>query len=48
VALSVTVLIDATLVGMLLVPSTMTLLGHRDWWAPKPLARAYQRFGIHH
>ncbi|WP_022916237.1 MMPL family transporter [Ruania albidiflava] len=48
VALAVTVLIDATLVRMLLVPSTMTLLGRRNWWAPKPLARAYQRFGIHH
>lgn len=48
VALAVTVLIDATLVRMLLVPSTMTLLGHRNWWAPKPLARAYQRFGVHH
>lgn len=48
VALAITVLIDATLVRMLLVPATMTLLGHRNWWAPRPLARLYRRFGIHH
>lgn len=48
VALAVTVLIDATLVRMLLVPATMTLLGRRNWWAPRPLARLHQRFGIVH
>ena len=48
VALAVTVLIDATLVRMLLVPATMTLLGHRNWWAPRPLARLHRRFGIQH
>ena len=48
VALAVTVLIDATLVRMLLVPATMTLLGHRNWWAPGPLARLHRRFGIQH
>jgi len=34
VGLSMAVLIDATLVRMLLVPSTMQLLGARNWWLP--------------
>ncbi|MHB1288433.1 MMPL family transporter [Georgenia sp.] len=48
VALAVTVLIDATLVRMLLVPATMTLLGRWNWWAPAPLRRFYDRFKIVH
>lgn len=47
-ALVVAVLVDATLVRMLLVPATMTLLGDRNWWAPAPLRRLYQRFGVRH
>jgi RND superfamily putative drug exporter len=31
---------------MLLVPATMALLGRRAWWAPKPLRRAHDRFGL--
>src|ERR1700677_2187341 len=31
------VAIDATLVRVLLVPATMRLLGHLNWWAPGPL-----------
>jgi len=31
---------------MLLVPATMTLLGRRAWWAPKPLRRVHDRFGL--
>ncbi|MDX6668457.1 MAG: putative drug exporter of the superfamily, partial [Solirubrobacteraceae bacterium] len=41
------VLIDATIVRALLVPSLMELLGRRNWWAPRPLRRLYQRFGLH-
>jgi RND superfamily putative drug exporter len=48
VALAVTVLVDATLVRMLLVPATMTLLGEWNWWAPAPLRRLYERFAISH
>ncbi|WP_154794258.1 MMPL family transporter [Occultella kanbiaonis] len=48
VALALTVLVDATLVRMLLVPATMTLLGHWNWWAPKPLRRLHKRFAIQH
>ena len=33
------VLIDATVVRMVLVPSTMELLGDRNWWMPKALDR---------
>ncbi len=39
VGLSMAVLIDATLVRMLLVPSTMQLLGARNWWLPQWLDR---------
>ncbi|MFG3106843.1 MMPL family transporter [Streptomyces tendae] len=44
--LTLAVLIDATVVRMLLVPATMALLGRRAWWAPKPLRRAHERFGV--
>jgi RND superfamily putative drug exporter len=40
------VLIDATLVRALLVPSLMRLLGDRNWWAPRPLARLHRRIGL--
>ncbi|GAA2147414.1 RND superfamily putative drug exporter [Humibacillus xanthopallidus] len=46
VALVAAVLIDATLVRMLLVPATMTLLGRWNWWAPGPLRRLHNRYGI--
>jgi RND superfamily putative drug exporter len=48
VALALTVMVDATLVRMLLVPATMTLLGRWNWWAPKPLAWLYEKFKIIH
>ncbi|RZB16827.1 MMPL family transporter [Streptomyces sp. F001] len=44
--LTLAVLIDATVVRMLLVPATMALLGRRAWWAPKPLRKAHDRFGL--
>jgi RND superfamily putative drug exporter len=37
--LAVAVFLDATVVRMLLVPATMELLGERNWWWPRPLAR---------
>jgi RND superfamily putative drug exporter len=48
VALAATVVIDATLVRMLLVPATMTVLGKWNWWAPKPLHWVYSRLKIVH
>lgn len=47
-ALFMTVLVDATLVRMLLVPSTMTILGRWNWWAPGPLRRLHDRYGLRH
>jgi RND superfamily putative drug exporter len=46
VGLTAAVLVDATLVRMLLVPAFMHVLGKVIWWAPKPLARLYDRLGI--
>ncbi|MGZ4736140.1 MAG: MMPL family transporter, partial [Acidimicrobiia bacterium] len=37
--LAVAVLLDATVVRILLVPATMALLGERNWYLPKWLAR---------
>ena len=37
--LAVSVLIDATVVRLLLVPAVMTLLGARAWWMPRWLDR---------
>ena len=45
-ALAIAVLVDATLVRCLLVPATMTLLGNANWWAPAPLRRLHDRFGL--
>ncbi|MDF3338505.1 MMPL family transporter [Mycolicibacterium septicum] len=44
--LTIAVLVDATLVRMLLVPAFMHLMGQWNWWAPAPLARLHERFGI--
>ena len=43
---AVGVLIDATIVRALLVPSLMRLLGDWNWWAPAPLKRFHRRFGF--
>jgi uncharacterized membrane protein YdfJ with MMPL/SSD domain len=40
------VLIDATIVRCLLVPSLMALLGDRNWWAPAPLRRLHARLRL--
>jgi RND superfamily putative drug exporter len=47
VGLAIAVIIDATLVRCLLVPATMKLLGERNWWAPAPLRRFHERYGLH-
>ena len=48
--LAVAVLIDATVVRMVLVPSTMELLGDRNWWLPKWLDRILPNIDVegHH
>jgi uncharacterized membrane protein YdfJ with MMPL/SSD domain len=40
------VLIDATIIRALLVPSLMELLGDWNWWAPAPLRRLHARIGL--
>ncbi|MBF6333290.1 MMPL family transporter [Nocardia transvalensis] len=44
--LTLTVLADATVIRGLLVPALMRLLGTANWWAPAPLARWHERFGL--
>jgi uncharacterized membrane protein YdfJ with MMPL/SSD domain len=40
------VLIDATIIRALLVPSLMRLLGSWNWWAPAPLRRLHARIRL--
>jgi uncharacterized membrane protein YdfJ with MMPL/SSD domain len=40
------VLIDASIIRALLVPSLMELLGRWNWWAPRPLRRLHDRLGF--
>ena len=42
----VAVLIDASVIRALLVPSLMMLLGPLNWWAPRPLRRLHDRIGL--
>ena len=44
--LAIAVVVDATVVRCLLVPATMQLMGRWNWWAPAPLARLHERFGL--
>ena len=46
VGTALAVLIDASIIRALLVPSLMELLGKWNWWAPTPLRRLHDRFGI--
>ena len=43
---ALTVLLDASLIRALLVPSLMQLLGSANWWAPRPLRRLHERIGL--
>jgi RND superfamily putative drug exporter len=43
---AVAVLVDASIVRALLVPALMQLLGRWNWWAPRPLRRLHDRFGL--
>jgi RND superfamily putative drug exporter len=44
--LTITVLVDATIIRGLLAPALMRLLGTANWWAPAPLARLHDRIGL--
>jgi uncharacterized membrane protein YdfJ with MMPL/SSD domain len=43
---AIAVLIDATIIRALLVPSLMQMLGRWNWWAPRPLRRLHDRVGL--
>ncbi|MFD3620387.1 MMPL family transporter [Streptomyces sp. NPDC058676] len=44
--IALAVLMDAMIVRSLLVPAVMRLTGRATWWAPGPLRRFHQRFGL--
>jgi putative drug exporter of the RND superfamily len=44
--LAIAVFLDATLVRMVVVPATMELLGHRNWWMPRWLDRIVPRLAV--
>ncbi|HEU5001229.1 MAG TPA: MMPL family transporter [Actinomycetota bacterium] len=44
--LATAVLVDATLVRMVLVPSTMELLGNANWWLPRWLNRLLPKVNV--
>ncbi len=44
--LAVAIALDATVVRMVLVPATMVLLGHANWWLPTWLDRALPRLEV--
>jgi putative drug exporter of the RND superfamily len=46
IGMAVGVMLDATVVRALLVPSLMRLFGEWNWWAPRPLRRLQERFGV--
>ncbi len=46
VGAALAVLIDASVIRALLVPSLMELLGSVNWWAPRPLRRLHERIGL--
>ncbi|WP_420751615.1 MMPL family transporter [Rhodococcus sp. O3] len=43
VGMALAVVLDATVVRVLLVPSFMKLMGRLNWWAPPPLARFHAK-----
>jgi uncharacterized membrane protein YdfJ with MMPL/SSD domain len=48
IGMAIAVALDATVVRVLLVPSTMRLMGKWNWWAPGPLGRFADRLGFSH
>jgi len=44
--MTLAVLVDAFVVRATLVPAFMRLAGDANWWAPRPLRRIHERFGL--
>ncbi|QHG84972.1 MMPL family transporter [Rhodococcus rhodochrous] len=48
VGMIVALIIDATIVRMLLVPSLVKLMGEANWWAPAWMKRVHAKVGLGH
>jgi RND superfamily putative drug exporter len=48
VGMIVALLVDATVVRMLLVPSLVKLMGPANWWAPAWMTKVHSKVGIRH
>ncbi|QSE88937.1 MMPL family transporter [Rhodococcus pseudokoreensis] len=48
VGMIVALLVDATVVRMLLVPSLVKLMGEANWWAPAWMKRVHAKVGLGH
>ncbi|WP_223839048.1 MMPL family transporter [Saccharopolyspora pogona] len=46
IGMALVILVDATLIRAVLVPVFMRLAGNANWWAPAPLRKLHERFGI--
>ncbi|MGI9053719.1 MAG: MMPL family transporter, partial [Ilumatobacteraceae bacterium] len=46
IGLGIAVLMDAFVIRGTLVPAFMKLAGEANWWAPRPLRRLHDRFGL--
>lgn len=46
IGLALAVIMDATLIRMFLVPAFMKVAGRANWWAPAPLRKFHDRFGL--
>jgi RND superfamily putative drug exporter len=44
--LTLAILVDATLVRMVLLPTFMHAMGEWNWWAPKWMTKLHHRIGI--
>lgn len=48
IGIAFAILLDATIIRALLVPSLMRLFGELNWWAPKWMKAIYHRLGLDH
>ncbi|QNG19539.1 MMPL family transporter [Rhodococcus triatomae] len=48
VGMIIALIVDATVVRMLLVPSLVKLMGEANWWAPRWMKRVHEKVGIGH
>lgn len=48
VALAIAIIIDMTIVRCLMVPSIMSMMGDKAWWAPKGLKKVQAKLNLEH